>query len=52
MTLNWAMQVSLDPKYLAVSVEQSAVTHGLILEGAASRSRLSRVKTGRSCAAS
>jgi len=26
MTLNWAMQVSLDPKYLAVSVEQSAVT--------------------------
>ncbi len=33
MTLNWAMQVSLDPKYLAVSVEQSAVTHGLILEG-------------------
>jgi flavin reductase (DIM6/NTAB) family NADH-FMN oxidoreductase RutF len=33
MTLNWAMQVSLDPKYVAVSVEQSAVTHGLIAEG-------------------
>jgi len=24
MTLNWAMQVSVDPKYLAVSVEHSA----------------------------
>ena len=33
MTLNWAMQVSSDPKYVAVSVEQEAVTHGLITEG-------------------
>ncbi|MGO9962229.1 MAG: flavin reductase family protein [Acidimicrobiales bacterium] len=33
MTLNWAMQVSTDPKYVAVSVERSAVTHELILEG-------------------
>ena len=33
MTLNWAMQVSVDPKYLAVSVEHSAVTHALIAEG-------------------
>ena len=33
MTLNWAMQVSLDPKHVAVSVEHSAVTHGLIVEG-------------------
>jgi flavin reductase (DIM6/NTAB) family NADH-FMN oxidoreductase RutF len=27
------MQVSLDPKLVAVSVERSAVTHGLIAEG-------------------
>jgi flavin reductase (DIM6/NTAB) family NADH-FMN oxidoreductase RutF len=33
MTLNWVMQVSLDPKHVAVSVEHSAVTHGLIVEG-------------------
>jgi len=33
MTLNWAMQVSVDPKHLAVSVERTAVTHGLIVEG-------------------
>ncbi len=33
MTLNWAMQVSIDPKLVAVSVERSAVTHGLIAEG-------------------
>jgi flavin reductase (DIM6/NTAB) family NADH-FMN oxidoreductase RutF len=33
MTLNWVMQVSVDPKYVAVSVEHSAVTHGLVLEG-------------------
>ncbi|HLN06768.1 MAG TPA: flavin reductase family protein [Acidimicrobiales bacterium] len=33
MTLNWAMQVSVDPKLLAVAVESSALTHGLIAEG-------------------
>ena len=33
MTLNWAMQVSVDPKHVAVSVEHSAVTHSLIVEG-------------------
>jgi flavin reductase (DIM6/NTAB) family NADH-FMN oxidoreductase RutF len=33
MTLNWAMQVSVQPKHLAVSVEHSAVTHALVEEG-------------------
>ena len=33
MTLNWAMQVSISPKLLAVSVERSAFTHDLIAEG-------------------
>jgi len=33
MTLNWAMQVSLQPKHLAVSVETHAVTHGLVSDG-------------------
>ncbi|MGA3214474.1 MAG: flavin reductase family protein [Acidimicrobiales bacterium] len=33
MTMNWAMQVSHDPKHVAVSVESAAVTHGLISEG-------------------
>lgn len=33
MTLNWAMQVSIRPKHVAVSVEQSAVSHGLLVEG-------------------
>ncbi|MGO9197711.1 MAG: flavin reductase family protein [Acidimicrobiales bacterium] len=33
MTLNWAMQVSTEPKHLAVSVERSALTHELLLEG-------------------
>ncbi|MHB1487471.1 MAG: flavin reductase family protein [Acidimicrobiales bacterium] len=35
MTLNWATQVSLQPKLLAVSIEQSAVTHGLVQGGKA-----------------
>jgi flavin reductase (DIM6/NTAB) family NADH-FMN oxidoreductase RutF len=30
MTLNWAMQVSFDPKWLGISVEQTALTHELI----------------------
>src|SRR3954451_16703089 len=30
MTLNWATQVSFDPKLLAVSVEHGALTHELI----------------------
>ena len=33
MTLNWATQVSFDPKLVAISVEKSAVTHGLISGG-------------------
>lgn len=33
MTLNWATQVSFDPKLVAVSVEQTALTHELIAEG-------------------
>lgn len=33
MTLNWAMQVTTSPKQLAVSVEQTAHTHELMLEG-------------------
>jgi flavin reductase (DIM6/NTAB) family NADH-FMN oxidoreductase RutF len=33
MTLDWAMQVSSDPKLLAISVEQAAFTHELITEG-------------------
>ena len=32
MTLNWATQVALEPKLVAVSVEAGAVTHGLIEE--------------------
>jgi len=45
------MQVSVDPKYLAVSVEHSAVTHGLIAEGAAF-GPLVAVRTERWCAGS
>jgi flavin reductase (DIM6/NTAB) family NADH-FMN oxidoreductase RutF len=30
MTLNWATQVSFDPKWLAIGVEQTAFTHELI----------------------
>jgi flavin reductase (DIM6/NTAB) family NADH-FMN oxidoreductase RutF len=33
MTLNWATQVAVDPKLVAVSVEAAAVSHGLLLEG-------------------
>lgn len=33
MTLNWASQVAFEPKLLAVSVEQTAVTHRLVHEG-------------------
>ncbi|MHB8243952.1 MAG: flavin reductase family protein [Acidimicrobiales bacterium] len=33
MTLNWAMQVSVRPKQVAVSVETSAVSHELLVEG-------------------
>jgi flavin reductase (DIM6/NTAB) family NADH-FMN oxidoreductase RutF len=33
MTLNWATQVSFEPKLFAVSVEKPAVTHELIAEG-------------------
>jgi len=33
MTLNWAMQVSVRPKHVAVSVEVSALTHELLVEG-------------------
>src|SRR6478736_4290690 len=33
MTLNWATQVSFEPKLLAISVEKEAVTHELIEAG-------------------
>jgi flavin reductase (DIM6/NTAB) family NADH-FMN oxidoreductase RutF len=33
MTVNWATQVSFDPKLLAVSVEHEAFTHELVAEG-------------------
>ncbi len=36
MTLNWATQVSFDPKLVAISVENGSVTHQLITEGAPS----------------
>jgi flavin reductase (DIM6/NTAB) family NADH-FMN oxidoreductase RutF len=35
MTLNWATQVSFDPKLLGIGVEQEAFTHELIAAGAA-----------------
>ncbi|HEX3424499.1 MAG TPA: flavin reductase family protein [Acidimicrobiales bacterium] len=35
MTLNWATQLSFDPKLVGIGVEQSAVTHGLIRDGSA-----------------
>jgi flavin reductase (DIM6/NTAB) family NADH-FMN oxidoreductase RutF len=35
MTLNWATQVSFDPKLLAVSVENDAFTHQLMTAGRA-----------------
>jgi flavin reductase (DIM6/NTAB) family NADH-FMN oxidoreductase RutF len=35
MTLNWATQVSFDPKLVAISVENEAYTHSLIAEGRA-----------------
>ncbi|MGH9297712.1 MAG: flavin reductase family protein [Acidimicrobiales bacterium] len=33
MTLNWAMQVSMRPKQIAVSIEHAAVTFGLLRDG-------------------
>jgi flavin reductase (DIM6/NTAB) family NADH-FMN oxidoreductase RutF len=33
MTLNWATQVSFEPKLVAISVEKPALTHELITEG-------------------
>ncbi|HEY8526092.1 MAG TPA: flavin reductase family protein [Acidimicrobiales bacterium] len=33
MTLNWATQVSFEPKLLGIGVEKTAVTHRLIAEG-------------------
>ncbi|GIU83455.1 MAG: flavin reductase [Acidimicrobiales bacterium] len=35
MTLNWATQVSFDPKLIAVSVEKTAFTHRLVSDGRA-----------------
>jgi flavin reductase (DIM6/NTAB) family NADH-FMN oxidoreductase RutF len=35
MTLNWATQLSFDPKLVGVAVEKQAVTHELIAEGGA-----------------
>jgi flavin reductase (DIM6/NTAB) family NADH-FMN oxidoreductase RutF len=33
MTINWVMQVSMQPKHVAVSIEAQAVTHELVSEG-------------------
>jgi flavin reductase (DIM6/NTAB) family NADH-FMN oxidoreductase RutF len=33
MTLNWATQLSFEPKLVGIGVEQTAVTHDLIQEG-------------------
>jgi flavin reductase (DIM6/NTAB) family NADH-FMN oxidoreductase RutF len=33
MTLNWATQVAVEPKLVAVSVEAEAVSHALLREG-------------------
>jgi len=33
MTLNWATQLSFEPKLVGISVEQSALTHELISQG-------------------
>jgi flavin reductase (DIM6/NTAB) family NADH-FMN oxidoreductase RutF len=33
MTLNWATQLSFDPKLLAVGIEHDAVTHRLVMDG-------------------
>ena len=33
MTLNWATQLSFDPKWLGISVEREAITHELISAG-------------------
>jgi flavin reductase (DIM6/NTAB) family NADH-FMN oxidoreductase RutF len=33
MTMNWATQVAVEPKLVAVSVEVAAVSHGLLREG-------------------
>ena len=33
MTLNWATQLSFDPKLLGISVEREALTHELVREG-------------------
>ena len=33
MTLNWATQVSFDPKWLGIGVERDALTHELVDEG-------------------
>lgn len=35
MTLNWATQVSFEPKLVGISVERTALTHELIAEGGA-----------------
>jgi flavin reductase (DIM6/NTAB) family NADH-FMN oxidoreductase RutF len=35
MTLNWASQVAFEPKLVAVSIEQAAVTHRLVKDGGA-----------------
>jgi len=35
MTLNWATQVSFDPKWIGIGVEREAFTHGLIASGGA-----------------
>ncbi|HVM10748.1 MAG TPA: flavin reductase family protein [Acidimicrobiales bacterium] len=35
MTANWVLQVSFDPKLVAVSIEEHALTHALVADGRA-----------------
>jgi Flavin reductase like domain len=46
MTLNWATQVAVDPKLLAVSVEAGAVSHALLREGQVFPSTSCRATSG------
>src|SRR5262249_40679944 len=52
MTMNWATQISFDPKWIGISVESSAFTHELIEASGVLRSTWSTARTARSCASS
>ena len=52
MTANWVTQLSFDPKWVGVGIEQAAFTHELIEAAASSASASSTGRTARSCASS